>query len=438
MAQRELLRLRRVVVDGLFGIYDHDFRLELDHRVTLLHGPNGVGKTVVLGMIDSLLRKNFDYFQGFPFSRFRLEFHDGSAVDLEPTGEESSGDGHFLLKLSRPGEEDRSATVRRVSRAGRIAAKIDYLRPHPELSGVWIDMRYGEVLDAEGVVSRYADVQAAAPEKAPWFNDFLDHAQAHFIRAQRLVRTDWSSVPFAGRLMTSRRKSIISAVDERSEHFRKRIAETLVRYGRESQALDQTFPQRLILTTDAMAVDDLKQRMSDLDHGTEELRKIGILDETPAHPFSVDNLAGMDLRVMTLYVRDTEKKLEVLDDLAKRVRLLLEHVNQKYRHKTIEPDREHGFVAKSDKGQPLPLQSLSSGEQQELVLHYDLLFRVPSNTIVLLDEPELSLHVAWQKRFLPDLLKIVELSNFDALVATHSPYVVGDRDDLMVGLGDAR
>ena len=87
-------------------------------------------------------------------------------------------------------------------------------------------------------------------------------------------------------------------------------------------------------------------------------------------------------------------------------------------------------------GQQLALRALSSGEQQELVLHYDLLFRVRSNTIVLVDEPELSLHVAWQKRFFPDLLKIVELSNFDVLVATHSPYVVGDRDDLMVALGD--
>lgn len=438
MAQRELLRLRRVVVDGLFGLYDHDFHLNLDDRVTLLHGPNGVGKTVVLGMIDSLLRKNFDYFRDLPFSRFRLEFNDDSTVDLAPDREESGGDGHFLLKLSRPGEEERSATVRRVSRAGRIAAKIDHLRPHPELSGAWIDMRYGEVLNADEVESRYADMPPAEPKKAKWFVDFLEHAQAHFIRAQRLVPTDWSSVPFARRVMTPRRKSIISAVDECSEHFRERIAETLVEYGRESQALDQTFPRRLILATDAMAVDDLKQQMSDLDHRTEELRKIGILDKTPAHPFSVDNLAGMDLRVMTLYVRDTEKKLQVLDDLAQRVRLLLEHVNQKYRHKTMEPDREHGFVATSDEGQPLPLQSLSSGEQQELVLHYDLLFRVQPNTIVLLDEPELSLHVAWQKRFLPDLLKIVELANFDALVATHSPYVVGDRDDLMVGLGDAR
>lgn len=439
MAQRELLRLRRVVVDGLFGIYDHDFRLDLEDRVTLLHGPNGVGKTVVLGMIDALLRKNFDYFRDLPFSRFRLEFHDDSAVDLAPAGAES-GDGHYELELSRPGEAVRSATVRGVSRAGRIAAEIDYLRPHTELSRTWIDMRDGEVLDAEEVVSRYpryAD-HAAESDEAPWFGDFRENARVHFIKEQRLVRVDWSSISSMHHVMPPRRsKPIIFAVNECSEHFQKRIAEALVRYGRESQALDQTFPRRLIAATDEMAVEDLKKQMSDLDHRTEELRKIGVLDETPTHPFSVDNLGGMDLRVMTLYVRDTEQKLQVLDDLAKRVRVLLEHVNQKYRHKTIEPDREHGFVATSDKGQPLPLQSLSSGEQQELVLHYDLLFRVPSNAVVLIDEPELSLHVAWQKRFLPDLLKIVELSNFDALVATHSPYVAGDRDDLMVGLGDA-
>ena len=156
--------------------------------------------------------------------------------------------------------------------------------------------------------------------------------------------------------------------------------------------------------------------MSDLDRKTEELKQIGILDETPTHPFPVDSLGGMDptrLRVMTLYVRDTERKLEVLDDLAKRVHVLLDNVNQKYRHKKIELHREHGFVARSDNGQVVPLRSLSSGEQQELVLHYDLLFRVRSNTIVLIDEPELSLHVAWQKRFLPDLLRIVDLSNFD-------------------------
>ena len=172
---------------------------------------------------------------------------------------------------------------------------------------------------------------------------------------------------------------------------------------------------------------------------TADYTRMGILDKTSTHPFPILSLGHIDhtqRRVMTLYVQDTEKKLQALEDLATRTRLLLENVNQKYRHKRIQLDREEGFVATNDSGQLLSLGSLSSGEQQELVLHYDLLFRVPSNTIVLIDEPELSLHVAWQKKFLPELLTVVQLSNFDALVATHSPYVVSDRTDLMIGLGD--
>ena len=183
----------------------------------------------------------------------------------------------------------------------------------------------------------------------------------------------------------------------------------------------------------------IQARLTTLDNITNQLTTMGILDNPQAHPFDMGSLENIDdtqARVMTLYVSDTEEKLKVLDDLASRTDLLLDNVNQKFRNKTIRLDREHGLVAMSEKGEKLPLDSLSSGEQHELVLNYDLLFKVPSNTIVLIDEPELSLHVAWQKRFLPDLLEIISLSDFDALVATHSPFVIGDRDDLMVALGD--
>ena len=437
MAESELLRLQRIVVDGLFDVYDHDVRLKLDDRVTFLHGPNGVGKTVVLGMIDALLRRRLGHVRRIPFSRFFLEFHDGSTVELTSAGERAGGDRQYELSLSTQGQTHSASVDELFPPANQIAAKTDYLRPHPMRADTWVDIRDDEVLDAADVVSRYSEGLEPSGE---WLDAFLERARAHFIEAQRLVRTDWRPFPRFNYPRRLRHEPTMPAVDECREHFRERIAETMVRYGRESQALDQSFPQRLMSATDELAVDRLKEQMSDLDRKTEELKRIGVLDETPAHPFPVDSLSGMDptrIRVMTLYVRDTEQKLQVLDDLAKRVRVLLDNVNQKYRHKQIELDREHGFVARSDAGHVLPLRSLSSGEQQELVLHYDLLFRVRSNTIVLIDEPELSLHVAWQKRFLPDLLKIVELSNFDALVATHSPYVVGDRDDLMVGLGDA-
>jgi predicted ATPase len=137
---------------------------------------------------------------------------------------------------------------------------------------------------------------------------------------------------------------------------------------------------------------------------------------------------------MALYVQDTEDKLSELDDLAQRARLLLDNVNHKFHHKQIRIDRDLGLIAEGEQCRALELDALSSGEQHELVLHYDLLFRVRQNTLVLIDEPELSLHVAWQKRFLPDLLEIVETAQFDVLMATHSPFIVGDRSDLMIGL----
>ena len=138
--------------------------------------------------------------------------------------------------------------------------------------------------------------------------------------------------------------------------------------------------------------------------------------------------------VMTLYVDDTANKLQVLEDLASRARLLLRSLNGKFQHKQMRVDRNEGLVVAGDHGDSLPPDSLSSGEQHELILHYDLLFRVAPNTVVLLDEPELSLHLQWQSTFLSDLMDIVQLSSFDALVATHSPWIVGERDDLMVEL----
>lgn len=48
-AEPELLRIKSVSVEGLFGLYDHTIPLNLEDRVTVIHGPNGVGKTKLRG-----------------------------------------------------------------------------------------------------------------------------------------------------------------------------------------------------------------------------------------------------------------------------------------------------------------------------------------------------------------------------------------------------
>ena len=440
MVSTELLRLTRIEVDGLFDVYNHRIELNLENRVTLLHGPNGVGKTVVLRMTDALLMDQLRFFQTIPFSRFLLGFHDSSTLTLKVDSKSENRDNNYVMELKKGGNTIESSTINWNKRADVVASQNEYIRQHDTEPNTWIDIRDSELLTSAEVVSKYSrpsfDSDDSDGSDMSWFVNFLKNANTHLIEAHRLVRTDQPSYSRSEFLWLSRPPSIKSTVVEYSNDFQSQLADTMALYGRQSQRLDQSFPQRLISATDQLSVDAIQESLTTMDIKTKQLTNMGILDNPQAHSFDMGNIDDTQARVMTLYVSDTENKLKVLDDLASRTSLFLNNVNQKFRNKTIRLDREHGFVAMSEKDEKLPLDSLSSGEQHELVLNYDLLFRVPSNTIVLIDEPELSLHVAWQKRFLPDLLEIIRLSDFDALVATHSPYVIGDRDDLMVGLGD--
>ena len=65
---------------------------------------------------------------------------------------------------------------------------------------------------------------------------------------------------------------------------------------------------------------------------------------------------------------------------------------------------------------------------------YELLFKVKPDSLVLVDEPELSLHILWQQMFIRDLQDIIRLADFDVLIATHSPQIIHDRWDLTVEL----
>ena len=70
------------------------------------------------------------------------------------------------------------------------------------------------------------------------------------------------------------------------------------------------------------------------------------------------------------------------------------------------------------------------------MLCFELLFKTYPGNLVMIDEPEISLHVEWQESFLSDLEKMADLARFDSLIATHSPIVIGNRWDVAVNLSD--
>ena len=94
--------------------------------------------------------------------------------------------------------------------------------------------------------------------------------------------------------------------------------------------------------------------------------------------------------------------------------------------------RNAGIEFMTDAEQPLNPTNLSSGEQHELVMLYESRFKMREDLLILIDEPEISLHIAWQEEFLQDLTEMVRLSGFNVLIATHSPQIINDRWDLTV------
>jgi len=133
-------------------------------------------------------------------------------------------------------------------------------------------------------------------------------------------------------------------------------------------------------------------------------------------------------------VNDAWQKLAIFDDIAERINLFTKLMNDRFLYKDFEVSRERRFLFRNYSSQDVPVTGLSSGEQHQLVLLYELLFRVQEGSLILIDEPELSLHVVWQQSFLRDIHEIARIRNFDVLIATHSPQIINDRWDLTVEL----
>jgi hypothetical protein len=228
-----------------------------------------------------------------------------------------------------------------------------------------------------------------------------------------------------------------SAVSVYAAELALTIQTKLADYANLSQSLDRTFPIRVVKgeASDTPSPENLRQALGDLERKRRELRDAGLLDTELEAEFPFDEVADNEKRgLLAVYVADSRQKLAVFDDLAAKTELMRRVINSRFLYKQLEISREAGLSLRTGDGREIPLTALSSGEQHELVLLYELLFRVDEGSLILLDEPELSLHVEWQSTFLDDLLEIAARRFLDVVVTTHSPQVIGDRWPLTVEL----
>ena len=116
-------------------------------------------------------------------------------------------------------------------------------------------------------------------------------------------------------------------------------------------------------------------------------------------------------------VGDVQKK--VFDEINE----IFEILDIDVKAEDISQDGKNMPIFENSSGDKFDINELSSGEKQLFLRTLAIKMLNPENSIILIDEPELSLHPKWQQRIVDVYRKIGK--NNQIIIATHSPHILG-------------
>ncbi|MDR1919446.1 MAG: AAA family ATPase [Tannerellaceae bacterium] len=422
------MKIESIEIHKLFDLFDYKIELNQDENLTILTGPNGYGKTSILNIIYNLFNDNgsFYYFQKLLFSE--IIFHFDNQYRLEVRKNIESAQVLFYIYGENHTEISRYDYASEENIKKQIERYIPFVRRISQ--DKWLDKQQGRIYSFAELLNEFSgylpfDLLNALKNNglgnAAMLNIFED-LQVYLIKEQRLIKQN-QQIKY-DELEISHTNTILDYAKELSSLIEKKQAESFTI----TQKLDGSFPKRLLESRHELSKEEFDNRFEQLRVKYDKLNRFGLITSSLDIPPYDDK--SENLRVLSIYLDDSHQKVAVFDELLNKIELFTDILNQKrFTHKAIQINKENGFMFISDRNNTaLSLTDLSSGEQHEVVLLYELLFRVKPGTIVLVDEPEISLHVSWQQEFINDLIKISKMQQIRFIVATHSPTIINNRE----------
>lgn len=178
--------------------------------------------------------------------------------------------------------------------------------------------------------------------------------------------------------------------------------------GRYDYPGDEAFPPHVLINTFDVSVDKSKL---DTNESPLMLELRQLIYQTGGNSFN-------DYRLMA--TQSVDKAIEV----NKRIHKLFDIINKFFENtgKAIQIDSSNKlvFITEND---IIDLNKLSAGEKQLLFILFKVFLMDEKPYILLMDEPEISMHLIWQQ----DLIQTIRTlnPNCQLIVATHSPSIFG-------------
>jgi len=469
------MKITEIKVDKLFGMFDYTIKLNTEESLTILTGPNGYGKTTILNILYNLFNGRFFYFKKLIFGKIGFYFDNEQKIEVEMIDQPAikkpimvvqnedavnKVEGELLsakepteiiqnenminklkhnieieIKLfDNPNEEPKTYNYTEELDERIKNQIIQYIYQYMPLIGIpssWLGPLTNRTVSFNDLPYEYIDnipsnIVNFSGLRNKFLLDIFNSFPVHLIKEQRLIKVS------IDKKINDRKILHTNTIKEYAKELSDLIKNKQVESLKITQELDSTFPVRLLESTEKLSKEEFLKKFDTLKVKFEKLQKFGLLEKSLTVPKYDGNTENM--KVLYVYLMDSEKKIAVFDDLLNRIELFTSLLNQKcFAFKSIHIDT-NTFVFKTNEGLQIELTDLSSGEQHEVVLLYELLFKVQPGTLVLIDEPEISLHVSWQLEFINDLIKIAKIQKINFLIATHSPMIINDHFDLSVDL----
>lgn len=452
--------MRSFKIQGL-----HDSKtvsIHFNNAVNIFVGENGVGKTTVLNILYYLLSGNYIELKKINFTTISIGFDEQEIIEFSKDEvldyiDSPYEDEIYLKYLSW---EFRNLDFRNVLKAKSIRGDdIVFKRWARDIDKSIID-EVNNSTNFKDLNLRELHVKNRVTSKMPYNyfvyclatiydNSHISHSSISeydnpfkiFVSRIEAFKKDKKILYFP----TYRRieEEIFANNDITDLPFREEIKENLINFGMEDvkKQIDNILYGIKTVTSqnyEQMTTGLLNEYTTDDDFEFSELEKsdpetirialsrLGskvekktidiIIDKFEKDSFSKDK----DKYLMNLLNKILENYSK-LSDIDNRIKRFVDVVNKYFINKEFVYDQSSLDIAiYSREKKKIELNQLSSGEKQ-LVSIFSKILLEDKETIVLFDEPELSLSIEWQKEFLVDISNSNSL--FFLVAVTHSPFI---------------
>lgn len=415
-------RMLGIQFEKLFGRFDYDIIFNSE-GLTIITGPNGYGKSTILKSIEAISKEfiGLMFFMELDFRKITISFENNRNIIIEKV------DGKLTInnivieeKVFQNGFED-------------ILDRKPYFSRIDE--NTWLDRRRGTRITLNDYIGDLYmkemrnlegnEIKALSKELLDLLKNMKQLVgEIYFIKEQRLIRENRNRYD---------EQEVVDVIDELPKRFRELMSSVQQDYSTVANKLDSTYPNRLFETEEGIAESDYKIKMQEMALKFETLSKydLSTMQEPVNFIFKEEHA-----KALKIYFDDFEVKYQVYEDFINKLDLYTDIINHRLSFKSMKISKEFGISVIDENNKRLKLTQLSSGEKQEIVLFYDLIFGTKKDVLLLIDEPEISLHITWLKKFMDDLLRIINYKGFNVIVATHSPQIINNHWDRQIDLGE--